>query len=264
MTNNMLSFPNRLLYLSEKRGGLNYTRFSDYVQRCKFSFLERMMIRNSKETELMLGIISREAKSAGNPIFPGSQLNLTGSNITYEAWWLTSCLEWLAELNLTLVIPGVPMMNTTECGLHEFGMNDDYSYCDSIGMITVSDKHASVSASSSGAEIYRKTRLRIGQCWVLEDCKVFEILSFWKHNDVEGFHFQSWSLAQGGKRLKVGSNMVLDEGKADTACLGVRSNSWLPLHVIGNRCWLQVFLSKEDHLATSEGVKVREFPEGIP
>jgi hypothetical protein len=55
--------------------------------------------------------------------------------------------------------------------------------------------------------------------------------------------------------------MVLDEGKADTACLGVRSTDWLPLHVIGNRRWLQVFLSKEDHLASGTYSKVIEIKE---
>jgi hypothetical protein len=254
ITLNMISFPNDLLYVSEKRGGLGFSQFSEYVQRSKFSFWERMMVAKAQEYNIALGIITREARARGNPVIPGSPIRLFGKGV--NTWWFSSCIEWFTELGLYLCFPGFNTVEGTRDEpiedyhlrmgipvspdlIHSFNSGGFYTIGDTMVEYEnpdFVDHEEGISAS-----------FRIGQCWAISNREIWEIVSFSFEGRFDGIYYQRWVQPQ-GRPIKVHEKYKLLESPGSPPCQGVASKYGLSLEEFGEAvgCMsLQCFPSKE-------------------
>jgi hypothetical protein len=262
MTLNMLSFPNDLLYVSAKRGGLGFAQFSEYVLRNKYTYWERMMVKNKQELNIAMGIFTREARSRGNPVIPGSSIRLYGPKLggpKASGWWFSSCVEWLDELDLSICIPGKSIIETPDEDILSYRIRNgidlqtqDILEKNRLGVYTVGDTmnqneytHEHFPGGAEGSSF------RIGQCWAVSHREIWEIVSFGFGGEATGIFYQKWIQPQ-GRQISQFEKYKLLESPGLPTCQGVASKYGLKRDDFGEKVGilhLQIFFSKERNAA---------------
>ena len=100
ITLNKPSFPTALLETAEEQGGLGITRVSVDCQLAKLADFRRAFTRSQHHSNTMLALLNNILKSTNQPLLSNS---VTVASVAHtDTWWLTSALEFLQSLDLTL------------------------------------------------------------------------------------------------------------------------------------------------------------------
>jgi len=208
-----------------------------------------MMLVNTQEQGIALGIVTREARARGQPVITFSPIRVAGKGI--NTWWFSSCIEWLSELGVYLYIPGTTQDASDEAIEDNWRKNKlpiDKELIQSYnkyGMFTIGD----ITGFDDDAEIPPEERttasFRIGQCWAISDREIWEIVSF--DCTPSSVYYQRWIQPQ-GRRFVVNEKYKLLESPGDPPLRGVASKYKLTVDDFGDAvgCMsLQLFLSPE-------------------
>ena len=106
-TKNLHGFPEDLLYLSWKYGGLDIQRFSDATQLDKYQILLSALQAVGPHHHAAEAHLARAARSMQIDMIEGQGVTLQPAHNKRQRRWINSLLEWLAEAGIHLSRHGV-------------------------------------------------------------------------------------------------------------------------------------------------------------
>jgi hypothetical protein len=108
ISKNMPSFQEELLYVHKDSGGMGFTRLSTLVQLRKLSLMQRVAGAGGAFGHAMSDMLARPSNYGDLPGVPGQWRQLPVPTVKEggDTWWATSLLQWLARLEIGIVLNG--------------------------------------------------------------------------------------------------------------------------------------------------------------
>ena len=207
-TCNKRDFPERLLYASRLHGGLGLSRPSDLAQKAKLSLIIALPLLGSLNHHTINSLISR-----------GFRYNGLGTNTgktwlqfkVHESCWISSLVEWLAELNLCIERNSDPPLSPASSYVAPSPGSDEHLQMAIKGIILKGELPNYMPSSPNDTQLI----LRPGQCWQWPlSNNVIEIIGFDSH--LQYINIIEWKLKD--------HTLFLDE---DNHCLGAGAPNWI-------------------------------------
>ena len=196
LTNNLQSFPTKLLNVSRRHGGLGLQSFSDLVNDNKLRILFAMMNNSRNTNHDITSMISRSMASAGIYCSASSRCMVRESfDMANERWWSTSLIQYLSFADIGLEKNGVDIDFETDKAVDPL-LEDDRRILWASGIYSIGELYL----AGDSHEIFKVLRLscdfrdlvisnptcrgpitlRPGQVWGYENCdSLIEILGFY-------------------------------------------------------------------------------------
>ena len=142
-TNNMNSFPRKLLHIPRALGGLGLPQFSKLGETGKLSKLFNCIRTYQLFGKAAQGLLSREARKLGFHASTGQQLILHSTSLPKDTThqYVDGPCQWLETLNLTLCRHGHSDVDSPACMLPMLFPNDHElrQQCATLQLYTLSD-----------------------------------------------------------------------------------------------------------------------------